>query len=156
MPFDCHNFIGSFLFILLFFRREGLGEVWVDIVNSPFFFLTHWFCLKLLISGSLDSLDVDDLRLHTNYAGGYHSVSSPSPPHCKATNGNWEIIGGLLFLKNKKPLPMMVITNCSNSLHIAGNMDREREKHLKLLSSIRKMQGKWPEKKALGSIPCAY
>jgi hypothetical protein len=32
-------------------------------------------CLQLLISGSLDSLDIDDLRSHTNYAGGYHSVS---------------------------------------------------------------------------------
>ncbi|KAL6343864.1 hypothetical protein AAG906_027635 [Vitis piasezkii] len=29
--------------------------------------------LQLLISGSLDGLDVDDLRSNTNYAGGYHS-----------------------------------------------------------------------------------
>ncbi|KAK8985991.1 hypothetical protein V6N11_037710 [Hibiscus sabdariffa] len=32
-----------------------------------------YFSLQLLISGSLDSLDVDDLRCNTNYAGGYHS-----------------------------------------------------------------------------------
>lgn len=32
-------------------------------------------CLQLLVSGSLDSLDFDDLRQHTNYAGGYHGVS---------------------------------------------------------------------------------
>lgn len=31
---------------------------------------------QLLISGSLDSLDIDDLRRNTNYVGGYHSVSS--------------------------------------------------------------------------------
>ncbi|KAF8401270.1 hypothetical protein HHK36_012203 [Tetracentron sinense] len=31
--------------------------------------------LQLLISGSLEGLDVDDLRTHTNYAGGYHDVS---------------------------------------------------------------------------------
>ncbi|RVW26467.1 E3 ubiquitin-protein ligase UPL6 [Vitis vinifera] len=30
--------------------------------------------LQLLISGSLDGLDVDDLRSNTNYAGGYHSA----------------------------------------------------------------------------------
>lgn len=35
----------------------------------------HVFCLQLLISGSLDSLDFDDLRQNTNYVGGYHSVS---------------------------------------------------------------------------------
>lgn len=32
--------------------------------------------LQLLISGSVDSLDVDDLRLNTNYVGGYHKVCS--------------------------------------------------------------------------------
>lgn len=37
------------------------------------------FCcllLKLLISGSVDGFDVDDLRAHTNYTGGYHEVRS--------------------------------------------------------------------------------
>ena len=34
---------------------------------------------QLSISGSLDSLDVDDLRTHTTYSSGYHRVSSIKP-----------------------------------------------------------------------------
>lgn len=33
---------------------------------------------QVLISGSVDSLDIDDLRNNTNYAGGYHAVSGSS------------------------------------------------------------------------------
>lgn len=39
--------------------------------------LIDWsISFQLLISGSLDSLDVDDLRTHTTYSSGYHKVSS--------------------------------------------------------------------------------
>ena len=34
------------------------------------------FGLQVLISGSADSLDIDDLRQNTNYTGGYNAVSS--------------------------------------------------------------------------------
>ena len=33
------------------------------------------FGLQVLISGSADSLDTDDLRENTNYSGGYNAVS---------------------------------------------------------------------------------
>lgn len=35
-----------------------------------------FFVVQLMISGSVDGFDVDDLRSHTNYSGGYHRVSS--------------------------------------------------------------------------------
>ncbi|KAK7853912.1 e3 ubiquitin-protein ligase upl6, partial [Quercus suber] len=44
--------------------QQLIQKDWIDMFNE------HE--LQLLISGSLESLDVDDLRLHTNYAGGYH------------------------------------------------------------------------------------
>ena len=34
------------------------------------------FGLQVLISGSADSLDIDDLRENTNYSGGYNAVSN--------------------------------------------------------------------------------
>ncbi|OMO53433.1 Ubiquitin-protein ligase 7 [Corchorus capsularis] len=44
--------------------QQLIQKDWIDMFNE------HE--LQLLISGSLESLDVDDLRRHTNYAGGYH------------------------------------------------------------------------------------
>ncbi|KAK4794782.1 hypothetical protein SAY86_012776 [Trapa natans] len=44
--------------------HQLIRKEWVDMFNE------HE--LQLLISGSLESLDVDDLRDNTNYAGGYH------------------------------------------------------------------------------------
>ncbi|MBA0830964.1 hypothetical protein Goarm_015457, partial [Gossypium armourianum] len=44
--------------------QQLMRKEWIDMFNE------HE--LQLLISGSLDSLDVDDLRQNTNYAGGYH------------------------------------------------------------------------------------
>ncbi|KAB1213802.1 E3 ubiquitin-protein ligase UPL6 [Morella rubra] len=44
--------------------QQLIQKDWIDMFNE------HE--LQLLISGSLDSLDVDDIRLNTNYAGGYH------------------------------------------------------------------------------------
>jgi hypothetical protein len=37
-------------------------------------FLLRILLWQLLISGSVESLDIDDLRLNTNYSGGYHPV----------------------------------------------------------------------------------
>ncbi|KAL5541465.1 hypothetical protein UlMin_009175 [Ulmus minor] len=45
--------------------QQLIQKDWIDMFNE------HE--LQLLISGSLSSLDVDDLRANTNYAGGYHS-----------------------------------------------------------------------------------
>ncbi|KAJ4822903.1 E3 ubiquitin-protein ligase upl6 [Turnera subulata] len=45
--------------------KQLIQKDWIDMFNE------HE--LQLLISGSLESLDIDDLRSHTNYAGGYHS-----------------------------------------------------------------------------------
>lgn len=48
--------------------------------SASFFHLFDWsISFQLLISGSLDSLDVDDLRTHTTYSSGYHKVSSSNP-----------------------------------------------------------------------------
>uniref|UniRef100_A0A7N0UI14 HECT-type E3 ubiquitin transferase n=1 Tax=Kalanchoe fedtschenkoi TaxID=63787 RepID=A0A7N0UI14_KALFE len=44
--------------------QQLIQKDWIDMFNE------HE--LQLLISGSLDGLDIDDLRAHTNYAGGYH------------------------------------------------------------------------------------
>ncbi|XP_028080491.1 E3 ubiquitin-protein ligase UPL6-like isoform X1 [Camellia sinensis] len=45
--------------------QQLIQKDWIDMFNE------HE--LQLLISGSLDGFDVEDLRAHTNYAGGYHS-----------------------------------------------------------------------------------
>ncbi|KAK9288799.1 hypothetical protein L1049_017264 [Liquidambar formosana] len=45
--------------------QQLIQKDWIDMFNE------HE--LQLLISGSLDGLDVDDLRTNTHYAGGYHS-----------------------------------------------------------------------------------
>lgn len=44
--------------------------------SSSFLCVTFWPCFQLLISGSLDGIDIDDLRAHTNYTGGYHKVTA--------------------------------------------------------------------------------
>ncbi|XP_050216747.1 E3 ubiquitin-protein ligase UPL6 isoform X2 [Mercurialis annua] len=44
--------------------QQLIQKDWLDMFNE------HE--IQLLIAGSLESLDVDDLRAHTNYAGGYH------------------------------------------------------------------------------------
>uniref|UniRef100_A0A7N0UEM1 HECT-type E3 ubiquitin transferase n=1 Tax=Kalanchoe fedtschenkoi TaxID=63787 RepID=A0A7N0UEM1_KALFE len=44
--------------------QQLIRKDWIDMFNE------HE--LQLLISGSLDGLDIDDLRAHTNYAGGYN------------------------------------------------------------------------------------
>lgn len=45
--------------------QQLIQKDWIDMFND------HEF--QLLISGSMDGFDVDDLRANANYAGGYHS-----------------------------------------------------------------------------------
>ncbi|ESQ48207.1 hypothetical protein EUTSA_v10019984mg [Eutrema salsugineum] len=45
--------------------QQLIPKEWIDMFNE------HE--LQVLISGSVDSLDIDDLRKNTNYAGGYHA-----------------------------------------------------------------------------------
>ncbi|WVY92397.1 hypothetical protein V8G54_031485 [Vigna mungo] len=58
----------------------------------------------LLISGSLDSLDVDDLRQHTNYAGGYRSEDY-------VIETFWEVLKG--FSSENKRNFLKFVTGCS-------------------------------------------
>ncbi|KAK8578411.1 hypothetical protein V6N13_116256 [Hibiscus sabdariffa] len=63
-----------------------------------------YFSLQLLISGSLDSLDVDDLRCNTNYAGGYHSDHY-------VIDMFWEVLKSFSLENQKKFLKF--VTGCS-------------------------------------------
>ncbi|KAL2922247.1 E3 ubiquitin-protein ligase UPL6 [Bienertia sinuspersici] len=45
--------------------QQLIRKEWIDMFNE------HE--LQILISGSLDGLDIDDLRSHTQYSGGYHA-----------------------------------------------------------------------------------
>ncbi|KAI4335030.1 hypothetical protein L6164_013716 [Bauhinia variegata] len=76
--------------------QQLIRKDWIDMFNE------HE--LQLLISGSLDSLDVDDLRLHTNYAGGYHSEHY-------VILMLWEVLKGF-SLENKKKF-LKFVTGCS-------------------------------------------
>nr|XP_028951954.1 E3 ubiquitin-protein ligase UPL6-like isoform X2 [Malus domestica]XP_028951955.1 E3 ubiquitin-protein ligase UPL6-like isoform X2 [Malus domestica] len=60
--------------------------------------------LQLLISGSLDSLDVDDLRMHTNYVGGYHSEHY-------VIDMFWDVLKSFSLENQKKFLKF--VTGCS-------------------------------------------
>ncbi|XP_057430179.1 E3 ubiquitin-protein ligase UPL6 [Lotus japonicus] len=76
--------------------QQLIQKDWIDMFNE------HE--LQLLISGSLDSLDVDDLRLHTNYAGGYHSEHY-------VIEMLWEVLKGF-SMENKKKF-LKFVTGCS-------------------------------------------
>ncbi|KAG8658925.1 hypothetical protein MANES_03G208600v8 [Manihot esculenta] len=76
--------------------QQLIQKDWIDMFNE------HE--LQLLISGSLDSLDVDDLRLHTNYAGGYHSEHY-------VIEMFWEVLKGFSLENQKKFLKF--VTGCS-------------------------------------------
>ncbi|KAF7836898.1 E3 ubiquitin-protein ligase UPL6 isoform X1 [Senna tora] len=76
--------------------QQLIQKDWIDMFNE------HE--LQLLISGSLDSLDVDDLRLHTNYAGGYHSEHY-------VIEMFWEVLKGF-SMENKKKF-LKFVTGCS-------------------------------------------
>ncbi|KAK7246229.1 hypothetical protein RIF29_41089 [Crotalaria pallida] len=76
--------------------QQLIQKDWIDMFNE------HE--LQLLISGSLDSLDVDDLRLHTNYAGGYHSEHY-------VIEMFWEVLKSFSLENQKKFLKF--VTGCS-------------------------------------------
>ncbi|TYJ15586.1 hypothetical protein E1A91_A10G193500v1 [Gossypium mustelinum] len=76
--------------------QQLMQKDWIDMFNE------HE--LLLLISGSLDSLDVDDLRCHTNYAGGYHSEHY-------VIDMFWEVLKSFSLENQKKFLKF--VTGCS-------------------------------------------
>ncbi|KAG4401279.1 hypothetical protein GLYMA_07G235800v4 [Glycine max] len=76
--------------------QQLIQKDWIDMFNE------HE--LQLLISGSLDSLDIDDLRLHTNYAGGYHGEHYVMEMF-------WEVLKGFSLENRKKFLKF--VTGCS-------------------------------------------
>jgi hypothetical protein len=57
------------LFVCLFVSENGI-LTW----HVPTLFSYVCCLLQVLISGSLESLDIDDLRSNTNYSAGYHPV----------------------------------------------------------------------------------
>ncbi|CAL8991067.1 unnamed protein product [Prunus brigantina] len=76
--------------------QQLIQKDWIDMFNE------HE--LQLLISGSLDSLDVDDLRMHTNYVGGYHSDHY-------VIGMFWEVLKSFSLENQKKFLKF--VTGCS-------------------------------------------
>ncbi|KAB2009981.1 hypothetical protein ES319_D10G203900v1 [Gossypium barbadense] len=76
--------------------QQLMQKDWIDMFNE------HE--LQLLISGSLDSLDVDDLRCHTNYAGGYHGEHY-------VIDMFWEVLKSFSLENQKKFLKF--VTGCS-------------------------------------------
>uniref|UniRef100_A0A2C9M5A1 HECT-type E3 ubiquitin transferase n=1 Tax=Biomphalaria glabrata TaxID=6526 RepID=A0A2C9M5A1_BIOGL len=61
--------------------------------------------LQKLISGDSDSLDMDDLRRHTQYYGGYHN-------NHKVINWLWDIVENDLTT-DEKGLFLKFVTSCS-------------------------------------------
>ncbi|XP_015574737.2 E3 ubiquitin-protein ligase UPL6 isoform X1 [Ricinus communis] len=76
--------------------QQLIQKDWIDMFNE------HE--LQLLISGSLESLDVDDLRHHTHYAGGYHSEHY-------VIEIFWEVLKSFSLENQKKFLKF--VTGCS-------------------------------------------
>ncbi|XP_047166249.1 E3 ubiquitin-protein ligase UPL6-like isoform X1 [Vigna umbellata] len=76
--------------------EQLIQKDWIDMFNE------HE--LQLLISGSVDSLDIDDLRLHTNYAGDYRSDHY-------VIEMFWEVLKGFSLEDRKKFLKF--VTGCS-------------------------------------------
>ena len=61
--------------------------------------------LQKLVSGDSESLDMEDLRQHTRYHGGYHNSH-------KVINWLWEVVGQELTLE-EKGLFLKFVTSCS-------------------------------------------
>ncbi|CAI0467572.1 unnamed protein product [Linum tenue] len=76
--------------------QQLIQKDWIDMFNE------HE--LQLLISGSLESLDVDDLLTHANYAGGYHKEHY-------VIDMFWDVIKGFSLENQKKFLKF--VTGCS-------------------------------------------
>ncbi|XP_050375233.1 E3 ubiquitin-protein ligase UPL6 [Argentina anserina] len=76
--------------------QQLIQKDWIDMFNE------HE--LQLLISGSVDSLDIDDLRRNTNYVGGYHGEHY-------VIDMFWEILKSFSLENQKKFLKF--VTGCS-------------------------------------------
>nr|CAD1829721.1 unnamed protein product [Ananas comosus var. bracteatus] len=76
--------------------QQLIEKEWIDMFNENE--------LQLLISGSLESMDVDDLRSNTKYAGGYH------PDH-HVIEMFWEVVKSFSLEHQKKFLKF--VTGCS-------------------------------------------
>lgn len=76
--------------------EQLIQKVWIDMFNE------HEF--QLLISGSVDGFDVDDLRAHTNYTGGYHQDHY-------VIEMFWEVVQNLSLANQRKFLKF--VTGCS-------------------------------------------
>ncbi|CAM0957626.1 unnamed protein product [Alopecurus aequalis] len=76
--------------------QQLIPKEWIDMFNE------HE--IQLLISGSLESLNIDDLRLNTNYSGGYH------PDH-EIIDMLWEVLKNFSSDNQKKFLKF--VTGCS-------------------------------------------
>uniref|UniRef100_A0A0A0K808 HECT-type E3 ubiquitin transferase n=1 Tax=Cucumis sativus TaxID=3659 RepID=A0A0A0K808_CUCSA len=96
--------------------QQLIQKEWIDMFNE------HEF--QLSISGSLDSLDVDDLRTHTTYSSGYHREHY-------VIEMFWEVIKSFSVENQKKFLkfvtgcsrgPLLVFSFCFRA---AGNANEE-------------------------------
>ncbi|KAI9194675.1 hypothetical protein LWI28_008103 [Acer negundo] len=76
--------------------QQLIEKDWIDMFNE------HE--IQLLVAGSLDSLDFDDLRVNTNYAGGYHSEHY-------VIEMFWEVLKSFSLENQKKFLKF--VTGCS-------------------------------------------
>ncbi|KAF3682690.1 E3 ubiquitin-protein ligase UPL6 [Capsicum annuum] len=76
--------------------QQLIQKEWIDMFNE------HE--LQLLISGSLDGIDIDDLRAHTNYTGGYHKEHY-------VVDMFWEVVKNLSLENQRKFLKF--VTGCS-------------------------------------------
>lgn len=76
--------------------QQLIQKDWIDMFNE------HE--LQLMISGSVDGFDVDDLRSHTNYSGGYHREHY-------VIDMFWEVIKNLSLPNQRKFLKF--VTGCS-------------------------------------------
>lgn len=76
--------------------QQLIQKEWIDMFNE------HE--LQLLISGSLDGIDIDDLRAHTNYTGGYHKEHY-------VIDMFWEVVKNFSLENQRKFLKF--VTGCS-------------------------------------------
>ncbi|PSR92481.1 E3 ubiquitin-protein like [Actinidia chinensis var. chinensis] len=76
--------------------QQLIQKDWIDMFNE------HE--LQLLISGSVDGFDVEDLRAHTNYAGGYHREHY-------VVDMFWEVLSN--FSRENQMKFLKFVTGCS-------------------------------------------
>ncbi|KAI5650965.1 hypothetical protein M9H77_36970 [Catharanthus roseus] len=107
-----------------------IQKEWIDMFNE------HE--LQLLISGSVDGFDIDDLRAHTNYAGGYHAEHY-------VVDMFWEVIK-CFSLENQRKF-LKFVTGCSRGPLLGF-------KYLEPLFCIQRAAGNASEE-ALDRLPTA-